>query len=383
MNNFIYQNPVKIVFGKDQINSLGSLLPKNGKIMVTYGGGSIKQNGIYDSIVKALDGFSYIEFGGIEPNPKYETLMKAVQIGKQENVDFLLAIGGGSVLDGTKFIAAALPIDNDPWDILLGKTTVNTAIPIGTVLTLPATGSEMNGGAVISRISTKEKYAFISPLVMPQFSILDPQVCSSLPHKQIANGIVDTYVHVVEQYITYPVNAMVQDYFAESILKTLIEVAPKVLSENPAYDDFANFMWSATIALNGIIGSGVPQDWATHDIGHELTALHGIDHARTLAIVLPGLLSVMRSTKREKLEQYAYRIWGISAGTSDERIDEAIAKTIAFFESTGIKTRLNDYGVNGTTISVIASRFKSRGTILGENQDINYETVEKILNIRL
>lgn len=383
MYNFIYQNPVKIIFGKKEISKLTGLLPKNSKIMITYGGGSIKKNGVYDQVVKALDGYQFVEFGGIEPNPKYETLMNAIELGKKEKVDFLLAVGGGSVIDGTKFIAASIPLESDPWDILLGKKEVEKAIPFGAILTLPATGSEMNSGAVISRISTQEKYAFMSPFVMPQFSILDPEVCFSLPKRQVANGIVDAFVHTVEQYLTFPVDAKVQDYFAESLLKTLIETAPEVMKENPTYDDYANFMWTATMALNGLIGCGVPQDWATHGIGHELTAIHGIDHARTLAIVLPGVMNIMRNAKRDKLEQYAYRIWNISAGSSDERINKAIQKTEEFFESVGIKTRLKDYDVDENTIAIITERFKERKALMGEREDISYGIVAQILRDRL
>lgn len=383
MYNFIYQNPVKIIFGKKEISKLTGLLPKNSKIMITYGGGSIKKNGVYDQVVKALDGYQFVEFGGIEPNPKYETLMNAIELGKKEKVDFLLAVGGGSVIDGTKFIAASIPLESDPWDILLGKKEVEKAVPFGAILTLPATGSEMNSGAVISRLSTQEKYAFMSPFVMPQFSILDPEVCFSLPKRQVANGIVDAFVHTVEQYLTFPVDAKVQDYFAESLLKTLIETAPEVMKENPTYDDYANFMWTATMALNGLIGCGVPQDWATHGIGHELTAIHGIDHARTLAIVLPGVMNIMRNAKRDKLEQYAYRIWNISAGSSDERINKAIQKTEEFFESVGIKTRLKDYDVDENTIAIITERFKERKALMGEREDISYGIVAQILRDRL
>lgn len=383
MYNFIYQNPVKIIFGKKEISKLTGLLPKNSKIMITYGGGSIKKNGVYDQVVKALDDHQFVEFGGIEPNPKYETLMNAIELGKKEKVDFLLAVGGGSVIDGTKFIAASIPLEGDPWDILLGKKEVEKAVPFGAILTLPATGSEMNSGAVISRISTQEKYAFMSPFVMPQFSILDPEVCFSLPKRQVANGIVDAFVHTVEQYLTFPVDAKVQDYFAESLLKTLIETAPEVMEENPTYDDYANFMWTATMALNGLIGCGVPQDWATHGIGHELTAIHGIDHARTLAIVLPGVMNIMRNAKRDKLEQYAYRIWNISAGSSDERINKAIQKTEEFFESVGIKTRLKDYDVDENTIAIITERFKERKALMGEREDISYGIVAQILRDRL
>lgn len=383
MNNFIYQNPVKIIFGKGEVANLAKHLPKDAKIMFTYGGGSIKANGIYDSVKKSLEGFNYVEFGGIEPNPKYETLLKAIELGKAEQVNFLLAVGGGSVLDGTKFIAAALPINNEPWDIILRKVKIEKAVPMGAVLTIPATGSEMNGGAVVSRLSTQEKYAFYSPLVMPQFSILDPEVCYSLPQKQIANGLVDAFVHVVEQYLTYPVHAMVQDQFAESLLRILTEISAKLLANPKDYDLCANFMWSATWALNGAIGVGVPQDFATHQIGHELTALHGLDHAQTLAIILPGVMNVMRENKSEKLVQYADRVWGINTGTTDERIDAAIAKTIEFFESTGLKTRLSDFSITEETINVVASRFEKRNFQPGERQDMTADVIRAVLQDRL
>lgn len=383
MNNFIFHNPVKIVFGKGEIARLAELLPAGAKIMFTYGGGSIKSNGIYDSVKKSLTGFDCVEFGGIEANPKYETLLKAIELGRKEKVDFLLAVGGGSVLDGTKFIAAALPIENDPWEIIQRKVKVETAVPVGAVLTIPATGSEMNANSVISRLSTQEKYAFNSPHVMPKFSILDPEVCYSLPKKQIANGLVDAYMHTIEQYLTYPVNAMVQDRFAESLLLNLIELAPKILADQQNYDHCANFMWTATMALNGLIACGVPTDFSTHQIGHELTALHGLDHAQTLAIVLPGVMNIKRENKREKIEQYADRVWEITEGTSDERIDEAIACTEAFFQSTGIKTRLSDYGIGEDTIETIANRFAARGFQPGERLDTTPDEIRAILKDRL
>ncbi len=383
MNNFIFHNPVKIVFGKGEIARLAELLPAGAKIMFTYGGGSIKANGIYDSVKKALTGFEYVEFGGIEANPKYETLLKAVELGKKEKIDFLLAVGGGSVLDGTKFIAAALPIDEDPWGIIQRKVKVETAVPIGAILTIPATGSEMNANSVISRLSTQEKYAFNSPYVMPKFSILDPEVCYSLPKKQIGNGLVDAYMHTVEQYLTYPVSAMVQDRFSESLLLNLVELTPKILADQQNYDHCANFMWTATMALNGLIACGVPTDFSTHQIGHELTALHGLDHAQTLAIVLPGVMNIKRDNKREKIEQYAERIWGITEGSSDERIDEAIARTEAFFQSTGIKTRLSDYGIGEETIETIANRFDVRGFQPGERLDTTPDEIRAILKDRL
>ncbi|MBK6285912.1 MAG: iron-containing alcohol dehydrogenase [Draconibacterium sp.] len=384
MYNFEFKNPVKIIFGKDTISKVVTEIPKNAKILMTYGGGSIKQNGVYDQVKNALSEVELFEFGGIEANPHYETCMKAVEIVKSEKIDFLLSVGGGSVLDATKFIAAAaLYTNGDPWDILAKNKPVKDALPIGAVLTLPATGSEMNGNSVITRVSTTEKMAFGSPKVMPQFSILDPQCVYTLPDKQIANGVVDAFVHVMEQYLTFPVNSPIQDRFAESILTTLIEEGPKVLANKKEYEAAANFMWSATVALNGLIGVGVPQDWVTHMIGHELTAFHGIDHARTLAIVLPGVMNIKRENKKDKILQYGERIWGINSGTDDEKIDAAIAKTVEFFESVGLPTKLPAYNVGEETIAKIVARFEKRPYKLGEKADIDFRQVEQILKDRL
>ena len=384
MYNFEYKNPVKIIFGKNTISKIANEVPKNAKIMLTCGGGSIKKNGVYNQVMNALKGAEIWEFGGIEVNPHYETCMKAVEIVKKENINFLLSVGGGSVLDATKFIAAAaLYTNGDPWDILVKGGKVENAIPIGAVITLPATGSEMNGNSVITRISTLEKMAFSSQKVMPQFSVLDPECVFTLPDKQVANGIVDAFIHVMEQYLTFSVNSPLQDRFAESILTTLIEEGPKVLANRNDYDAAANFMWSATMALNGLIGAGVPQDWTTHGIGHELTAFHGIDHARTLAIVLPGVMNIKRENKKEKILQYGKRIWGITEGTDDEKIDAAISKTIAFFESVGLPTTLSDYNVPEESVTKIVARFEKRKYKLGEKSDIGFQEIEQILMDRM
>lgn len=384
MYNFEYQNPVKIIFGKGEISKVGKNIPEGSKILLTYGGGSIFKNGVYDQVKASIQGFEVVEFGGIEPNPHYETLMKAVEVVKKENITFLLSVGGGSVLDGTKFIAAAACFQKgDPWLICSKQIPVIEALPIGAVLTLPATGSEMNGNSVVTRVETTEKLSFNSLLVMPLFSILDPEVIFSLPEKQVANGIVDAFVHVIEQYLTFPVNSPIQDRFAESILITLVEEGPKVLTNRADYEAAANFMWSATMALNGLIGVGVPQDWSTHMIGHELTAYHGIDHARTLAIVLPGVMHIKRKLKKDKLLQLGERVWGIKEGNSDERIDKTIQKTIDFFESVGLPTKLPDYGVSTDTIDIICDRFLKRGYKLGEKSDIDPAEIRMILEDRL
>ncbi|MFZ4399021.1 MAG: iron-containing alcohol dehydrogenase [Bacteroidales bacterium] len=385
MNNFEFYNPVKILFGRDQITKLSNQIPAGQKIMVIYGGGSIKKNGIYNQIIAALKDYQFIEFGGIEPNPHYETAMQAVEIIKNEKVDFLLAVGGGSVIDATKFIAAAALYENgDPWDILAKNSLVRFSLPIGAVLTLPATGSEMNMGAVITRKSTNEKFSFLTPLSYPKFSILMPEAAASLPQRQVANGIVDAYVHVIEQYLTYPANAPLQDRIAESILLSLIEEGPKVYANPADYDSMANLMWSATMALNGIISCGVPSDWSTHMIGHELTAFYEIDHARTLAIVLPGIWKALRIEKKEKLLQYANRIWNIVDGTEDEKIDNAIQKTVDFFESLGIYTKLKDYKLGQEAIDRIVSRFVERKwKAIGDRQLITPDVVRKALEFQL
>lgn len=384
MNNFTFQNPVKLIFGEGEISKLDNLIDKKSRIMVTYGGGSIHKNGIYEQVISALNGCDIIEFGGIEPNPEYATLMKAITICKEQNVDMILAVGGGSVLDGTKFIAAGAKYDGDPWDFMGGQpkqksVVVAAAIPFGTVLTLPATGSEMNCGGVISRRERKEKFAFFSDFVYPQFSILDPTVIYSLPQRQIANGIVDTYIHTIEQYLTVNNNSILIDRWAESILQTLIDIAPKLMSNNKEYDICANFMLSATMALNNLLSMGTVADWATHLIGHELTALHGLDHAVTLAIVQPGIMNIMREAKREKLLQYAERVWGIVDGTAQERIDKVIIKTEEFYRSVGMKTRLSDHEISDVTIDEIKNRFNKRNLNLGENGIVTPEKIGEIL----
>lgn len=380
MWNFTCHNPVRIVFGKGAIAELAHLVPLEQRIMMTYGGGSIKRNGVYDQVMDALKAHALVEFGGIEPNPRYETLMKAIEQAKAEGVDFLLAVGGGSVLDGTKFIAAAIEYaGEDPWDIPARGAPVTTALPLGAVLTLPATGSEMNGNAVISRESTREKFAFSSPHVYPRFSILDPETTYSLSGRQVANGIVDAFVHVAEQYLTYAVNSPLQDRQAEAILLTLVEEAPQVKADPQNYDVRANLMWCATQALNGLIGCGVPQDWATHTIGHELTALFGLDHGQTLAIVLPAVLKHQRVQKAGKLLQYARRVWGIEGLGDDETIDAAIARTDGFFRSVGNPTRLGDYGVKLADCQAIVERFRERGSTFGEHESIGAQEVGEIL----
>lgn len=384
MNNFIFKNPVKIYFGEGMIASLSKEIKPASKVLMTYGGGSIKRNGIYNQVMAALKECTVIEFSGIEANPDYDTLLRAIELGKKENIDFILAVGGGSIIDGTKFIAAGMNYEGDPWDFIIGKAKVPAAKPFGTVLTLPATGSEMNCGAVISRRALKEKLSFHNPEGFPCFSILDPTAIYSLPKRQIANGIIDTFIHTTEQYLTTAASPAVMDRFAEGVLLTLIEKGPGLISaEKPSYNDCADFMMSATMGLNGFLAMGVDEDWATHRIGHELTALHGLDHGVTLAIVWEGTMDVMRREKEAKLLQYASRIWNITEGTTDEIIDKAIAQTEKFFNSLGVKTRLSDYGIGEETIEFIRKRFAERNWNLGENGTITPQKTEAILRSRL
>lgn len=380
MNNFTYYNPVKIVFGKGTISELTTLIPKDEKALIVYGGGSIKKNGVYDQVVTALADHTFFEFSGIEPNPDYATCMQVVELTREKKIDFLLAVGGGSVIDAVKFIAAASRFDGgDPWDILSKHARVTSSLPLGVVLTLPATGSEMNSFSVISRRETGEKLPFGSPYVYPQFSILDPETTYSLPERQVANGIVDAFVHVLEQYLTVDINTPLQDRQAEAILLTLVEQA-KIWKNKPQdYDNRANIMWTATNALNGLIGAGVVHDWATHSIGHELTALHGIDHARTLAVIAPVLLAHQKNRKHDKLLQFGERVWGVTVGTEEELIEKTITTTRAFFKSLDVPVRLRDYDVPESTIETVAAIFEKRGQKLGEHQAIGPEQVKEIL----
>jgi NADP-dependent alcohol dehydrogenase len=380
MENFTFYNPVKIIFGKGEIAKLTDEIPIDKRVLLLYGGGSIKRNTVYDQVVQALKEHDVIAFGGIEANPHYETLMKAVQIVKDKKIDFLLSVGGGSVLDGTKFIAAAVKYSGDPWNFMQNWDSIKDAMPLGAVLTLPATGSEMNCGAVITKAATQEKLAFRTPVVFPQFSILDPTTTFTLPPRQTANGVIDTFVHVTEQYLTFPVNAPLQDRLAESILLTLLEEGPKVMANSHDYDARANIMWCATMGLNGLLRLGVPTDWATHVIGHELTAKCGLDHAQTLAVILPSLLYIKRENKREKLLQYAERVWQITEGDEETRVRSVIKKTREFFESFGVKTRLSEYKVSQDVIPSMLRSYENHGFVaLGERQDINLKEIEEIL----
>ncbi|GLS26561.1 iron-containing alcohol dehydrogenase [Marinibactrum halimedae] len=381
MLDFDYYNPTHIVFGQNRLAELDKLIPSDAKVMITFGGQSAKKFGTIDKVREGLQSRSVVEFGGIEPNPRYETLMRAVEIAQKEGVDFLLAVGGGSVMDGTKFIALAAKKDSEHHNLLFhGFTPVpeKEALPLGCVATLPATGSEMNMAGVITY--NEQKYPFMSPLVYPTFSFLDPDFTFTLPKEQIANGVADAFVHVIEQYLTVPVNAKIQDRFAEGVLKTLIEDGPVTYRDNDNIEARKNFIWSATSALNGVIGVGVPQDWSTHMIGHEMTAMYGIAHGRTLAIILPHLLRERKAKKYEKLVQFAERVWAITDGTDDEKINMAIDKTEAFFNSLDIVTNITHYGIDDNGIETIVNNMEKMGlTALSESGDLTLDIVKKIL----
>ncbi len=386
MNNFNFYNPTRILFGQGQVSQLNELVPEKARVLIMFGGESARKNGTIDEVVTALGDRHIEEFGGIEANPSYSTLMRAVEHIRHHDLDYLLAVGGGSVIDGTKFVAAAVQCEDDPWQEILVNhaSNIQQALPFGSVLTLPATGSEMNANSVITRYETQEKLAFSSSLVYPAFSILDPTKAYTLPPRQLANGVVDAYTHIMEQYLTYPVNAAVQDRFAEGLLQTLIEIGPELLKTPDNYDLQANFMWTATLALNGLIGAGVPQDWATHMIGHEITALHGLDHAQTLAILLPSVLQEQRDKKSAKLLQYAERVWGLKDGSREERIGIAITKTRDFFERMGVKTHLTDYQISADAIPAMIKQLGEHGlTTLGEHNDIDLDKSHKILQASL
>lgn len=384
MYNFSFYNPTRIFFGQNQLENINNQVPQHAKVLITFGGGSAVKSGLTQSVKTVLGNRKVLEFGGIEPNPRYETLMKCAEIVKNENIDFIIAVGGGSVIDGTKFICLAAHYPGDARDLLkygfekITSEIVKNPVPFGCVLTLPATGSEMNNGGVISY--ENGKFPVMSELTFPVFSILDPTYTFSLPKIQVANGIVDTFIHTTEQYITFPVDAKIQDRFAEGILQTLIEIGQTNINETQNYDARANLVWSATLALNGLIGTGVPQDWATHMIGHELTALFGIDHGQTLAIIYPALLEVRKDKKKEKILQFAQRVWNINSGTDEQKISLAIQKTRDFFESLGIKTRMSQYGITKDDITKIVQNLENHGlTKLSETGDLTLEISRKIL----
>jgi NADP-dependent alcohol dehydrogenase len=385
MFNFTYHNPTRIMFGKGTIHQIAGEIPEDARVMITCGSDSAKRQGVLDEVKAALPGYNITEFGGIEPNPEYETLMKGVVLARENKINFLLAIGGGSVIDGTKFMAAVIPFNDEPFRLLENKgADISRALPVGAVVTLPASGSEMNSRAIISRKADQLKRAIMNDCLFPRFAALDPTKTYTLPARQIGNGVVDTFVHVLEQYLTYPVNGKVQDRLAEGLLLLLLEEGPKALAEPENYDVRANIMWAATLGLNGLIGAGVPQDWAAHRFGYELTVLYGLDHARTLAVLVPAMLQIRAAGKRQKLLQYAERIWGIKEGSEWHRMDAAIDNTRVFFEKMGLPTCLSGYGIKDVSIKQVIDQLQAHGMMnMGENKDVTLEMMQAILKLCL
>lgn len=380
MNNFTFVCPTKIVFGKGSIENLNNLISKNQKILIIFGGGSVKKNGVYDEVINSLQGYNLKEFWGIEPNPKFETCMEAVDLARKEKIDFLLSVGGGSVLDATKFIAAAIKFKGNEWDIVSKNEEIKEAIPLASVMTLPATGSEMNCISVISHAKFGLKLGWSNPLVFPKFSIIDPQTTFSLPIRQIRNGIVDTFVHTIEQYCTIELDTPVQDGFSFSIINTLLSNAKIALNSPNNYNAKANLFWAATCGLNGWNAVGVIQDWSSHAIGHELSVVYGMDHGQSLAIVLPKLLKYNLNYKKEKLVKLAKAVFKLSG--DDSNIAEAcIEEILNFFKSTGIATELKELGIDKyEAANIISKRFKERNLIVGEQMNINAQAVKEILS---
>jgi NADP-dependent alcohol dehydrogenase len=376
MQNFEFYNPTKIVFGQGEIAKLQELVSAS-RVLLLYGEGSIKKNGVYDQVMSALASKTIFEISGVKPNPTYEKAMEAVELIRKEKIEFILAVGGGSVIDSAKFIALAAPYSGEAWNILTQRDLpLKEAIPFGSVLTLPATGSEMNCYFVISK--GDDKLSSGSPMVYPKFSILDPSVSFSLNDRQVGNGVVDAFVHVMEQYLTSDNKAPLQDRFAEAVLKTLIEEGPKSYLTKD-YDARASHMWCATMALSSVFGVGVAQDWSTHMIGHELTAFYGMDHARSLAVVFPSMMWVMRKEKFSKIKQYGERIWNIPVN-SDEDVKKVIQVTEEFFQKLGVPTKLKDYGIGAEAVSKVVDRFSSRGfEPMGESAGVTLEKVKEVL----
>lgn len=388
MNNFTLYQPTRIHFGEQQISKIATEVGDYKSVLFMYGGGSIKKNHVYQECLSALAGKDVIEFAGVEPNPKYEQLMEAVELVRANNIDFILAVGGGSVIDGAKFVAAAAGLSDDPWGLFTRQVKLGSVVPMGCVLTLPATGSETNGGTVVTR--GKDKMPFVDDALRPVFAVLDPSATLNLPAKQVANGVVDAFVHVLEQYVTqsletkYPVNTRVQDRFSEGLLITLVEEGLNVKNHPQDMTARQNIMWAASQALNGLIGAGVQHDWATHMIGHELTALYNIDHARSLSIILPALWKVRKLEKSEKLMQYAERVWGVTEGSVDEKLDAAIHKTEEFFVEMDVPIRLSDVGLGPEAIEEVVQQLSNHGmTALGEDGQINLDVARQILQLAL
>ncbi|BBI36379.1 iron-containing alcohol dehydrogenase [Cohnella abietis] len=387
MNSFELYNPTKLVFGADKIGQLGELVTPYGKrILLVYGGGSIKSSGLYNDVLYQLEGIGAIvhELPGIEPNPRLATVNKGINICRAEKIDFILAVGGGSVIDAAKAIAAGALYDGDVWDFTVRQATIQEALPLGTVLTLAATGSEMNGNSVISNWETKQKRAMGSKLIYPKFSILDPKLTYTVPANQTVNGIVDIMSHVFEQYFSLTTDIPLQERFAESILLTVIENGEKALENGSDYDARANLLLAGTYALNGTLPNGVSTDWATHGIEHEVSAIYDIAHGAGLAIIFPNWMKHVYKERASKFVQYAVRVWGVDPnGKSDDEIAlEGIEATRNYFTRIGAPATLGELGINDEQLDRMAEEATKYGPI-GSFKMLSKEDVLSILTASL
>ncbi|ANX13381.1 butanol dehydrogenase [Fictibacillus arsenicus] len=387
MNEYIYYNPTRLVFGKNQIKTLKDELGRYGKkVLVVYGGGSIKRNGLYDEVMNELNkmGMEVSELSGVEPNPRLTTVKRGVDLCKENNIECLLAVGGGSVIDCTKAIAAGAKYDGDVWDLITLKAQPQEALPFGTVLTLAATGSEMNSGSVITNWETQEKYGWGSPLVFPKFSILDPTYTFSVPKDQTIYGIVDMMSHVLEQYFHNAENTPLQDRFAESILLTVMETAPKLLEDLENYELRETILYNGTMALNGTLQMGLRGDWGSHNIEHAVSAVYDIPHAGGLAILFPNWMRHNVDTNVDRFKQLAVRVFGVETeGKSDkEAALEGIDRLSAFWTSLGAPNALADYDIDSSKLDLIADKAMARGEF-GNFSKQNKEDVLNILKMSL
>ncbi len=382
MINFTYCNPTEIKFGKGQIAAIAELIPENARIFLLYGGGSIKKNGVYNQVMDALSGRVVDEFNGVEANPHYETLQVASRLAMLKGSTFVLGAGGGSVIDAAKFLAAMIATGkDDPWDDLLKHPEDVRPLPNGAVLTLPATGSESNPVSVISSVRRQLKVPFSNQAARPKFAIMDPTTMQSLSRRQLENGVVDAFTHVLEQYLTRPVNTPVQYGFSETVLEVLIEWGPKLV-ETRSEEACENVMWAANQALNGLIGAGVPQDWSTHMIGHAITAIYGVDHARTLSMIMPSVFRYCLNTKAPMLARYARRVWKSDQLDDVKAAEQAIVRTEEFMAHMGCPVRISQQDALEVDVEALVSHLEKAGhTELGENQDIRPEDVRKILSM--
>ena len=376
---FALCNPTDIRFGIGQIKQLRDLVPAGSSVLLLYGGGSIKANGVHDQVMTALADSKVVEFGGVEPNPLYETLQRAANVARENNIDLVLGVGGGSVADAAKFLATMLGMPgDDPWPELVAGKLPEKTIPVGIVLTLAATGSESNPTSVISSTRYGLKLPFANQQARPRFAILDPSTMASLSRRQLENGVVDAFTHVLEQYMTRPVNAPIQYGFSETIMKVLAEWGPKLIKE-PSDEARENVMWAANQALNGLIGAGVPQDWSTHMIGHAITAVYGIDHARTLSAIMPALMRERLEAKTAMLARYGRTVWDIRADDDREAATQAIARTEQFFAQMGCPVALSGFDQAIDHEKIVDHLEKAGHVALGEDRAVNPAMVRAIL----